>query len=64
MRAYFESFAATELPIWRVFKQDGDNYPGMPITDEADWTSTWAEVERLRKSNFPARYNCDHSVKF
>jgi hypothetical protein len=64
VEAYFESFAATELPIWRVFKQDDDIYPGVPLTDEADWKSTWAEVERLRKSNSLALYNCDHSIKF
>src|SRR5205085_10543865 len=33
MEAYFESMAATELPIWRVFKQhEEEPYPGIPIT--------------------------------
>jgi hypothetical protein len=61
--AYFDSFAATELPIWRVFKQEGDNYPGLPVTEEADWKSTWGVIEQLRSGDSVGRYSCGHSIK-
>jgi hypothetical protein len=61
--AYFDSFAATELPIWQIFKQTDDNeYPGTPLTAASDWTSTWAEVYRLRAADPTARYHCMHRV--
>jgi hypothetical protein len=55
--------AATELPIWRVFKQEGDNYPGLPVTEEADWKSTWGVIEQLRSGDSVGRYSCGHSIK-
>ena len=61
--AYFESFAATDLPIWRVFKQESEEtYPGAPLTAESDWNSTWEEVYRLRAADPLARYHCAHDV--
>ena len=60
--AYFESAASTEIAIWRVFEQNGDPYPGSPLTEESDWESTWKEVERLRGSNPGVRYHCSQSV--
>ena len=61
--AYFDP-AASQLAIWRVFKQDGESYPGVPLTGEADWDSTWTEVYRLRKSDPSCRYHCDSSSRF
>jgi hypothetical protein len=62
IEAYFDS-AASDLPIWRVFKQDDSAYPGVAVTEESDWDSTWEEVYRLRTANPNARYNCDNSIK-
>jgi hypothetical protein len=63
LEAYFDSFAATELPIWRVFQQENDDYPGLALTGEADWDSTWKEVERLRKLHPTIKYHCAHSIQ-
>ena len=63
LEAYFDSFAATELPIWRVFQQENDCYPGLALTGESDWDSTWKEVKRLRKLHPAIRYHCAHSIQ-
>ena len=64
MDAYFES-AASELPIWRVFKQgENEPFPGTAISDELDWDSAWKEVERLRQSDTIARYNHHHTIGY
>ncbi len=60
--AYFESHAASELPIWRVFQQLDDNFPGQPLTMEGTWESTWLEVMRLRSTDTTHRYHCDQSI--
>ncbi len=60
--AYFESHASADLPIWRVFKQDDDSYPGTPLTEESDWDSTWKEINRLRSADSKTRYHCHHTV--
>src|SRR5258708_7548558 len=39
--AYFESISATCLPIWRVFQQNGRDFPGIPISAEGTWDATW-----------------------
>jgi hypothetical protein len=41
--AYFESFAATELPIWRVFRT-GASGVREPITEEGSSDATWARA--------------------
>ena len=60
--AYFESRAASELPIWRVFQHRDDAFPGVPISSEGPWESTWAEVERLRTLYPNNRYHCNQSI--
>ncbi|MCR6479312.1 hypothetical protein NU688_24355 [Variovorax sp. ZS18.2.2] len=63
VEAYFGSHASTDLPIWRVFRQAGEEaYPGTALTPESDWASTWEEVYRLRAADPAARYHCNHSV--
>lgn len=64
LETYFESFAADELPIWRVFRQLGDDYPGEPLTEESDSESTWKKVYELRESDKHNRYNHAHSVEY
>ena len=61
--AYFES-AASELPIWRVFKRVDGAYPGQPISVEMDWNAAWKEVETLRAADKEAQYNCHHSISY
>lgn len=63
LEAYFESKAAADLPIWRVFRQEGDSYPGIALTGESDWNSTWDEVYRRRVADSSSRYNCHHSIQ-
>jgi hypothetical protein len=60
--AFFESGAVTDLSIWRVFKQEGDSYPGVALSPEADWNSTWYEVRRLRAADPQSRYHCSQSI--
>jgi hypothetical protein len=60
--AYFESMAATELSIWRVFRQVGETYPGVPITEESDWNSTWKRLDEIRGADNGSRYHCSQSV--
>jgi hypothetical protein len=62
VEAYFDSMAAADLPIWRVFKQVDDSYPGVVLTSESEWDSTWNEVQRLRAADPTSRYHCSHSI--
>jgi hypothetical protein len=61
--AYFDS-AASDLHIWRVFKQVDEPYPGIPLTEETDWDSAWKKVYELRESDGATRYNHHHSIKY
>lgn len=61
--AFFDSAAATDLAIWRVYKQDKEPYPGVPLTEESDWNSTWEGVYRLRAENPGNRYHCSQSIQ-
>ena len=63
LEAFWESFAATDLPIWRVFKAEAGDCEANPITDEGEWESTWAQVMALRKSDHSSRYDCDTTVR-
>jgi hypothetical protein len=61
--AYFESSAATELPIWRVFKTDPSR-ARLPITPEGGWDETWKQVMRHREEDAASCYDCDTSIVF
>lgn len=62
--AYFECSAATDLPIWRVYRRrDGEDYPGTPLTPEGDWEATWEEVRRWRERDTAHRYHCSHTLQ-
>lgn len=63
LEAFFESAASSELPIWRVFRREGHAFPGVPITAESSWHSTWEEVYRLRSEDPAHDYNCWHSIQ-
>jgi hypothetical protein len=62
VEAFFESQAATDLPIWRVFKQGPGPYPGVALTGEDGWDSTWEKVYALRASDSSGRYHCSHDI--
>ncbi|HXC54867.1 MAG TPA: hypothetical protein VNU97_06205 [Rhizomicrobium sp.] len=55
--AYFESYASTDLAIWRVFETGADGVR-RPITTEGEWDATWEQVSALRKQNPQLRYDC------
>jgi hypothetical protein len=61
--AYFDSCAAAELPIWRVFRTD---HLGIrqAATDEGAWQATWERVAELRAADPASRYDCGHSIMF
>ena len=54
-----ESVIATQIDIWRVVRRAKNGAdPGEPITPEASWDATWAEVSRRRSSDPTSRYDC------
>jgi hypothetical protein len=61
--AYFESFAPTELPIWRVLKTDASGVR-KSLTDEGHWDTTWNRIADLRKEDPASRYDCGHSIAY
>ncbi|HEX3664087.1 MAG TPA: hypothetical protein VHU23_02515 [Rhizomicrobium sp.] len=63
MAAYFESWACTVLPIWRVLRIGSDGVES-PLSDEGKWDSTWRAVKRLQQDDPAGRYNCGHSVLY
>ena len=58
IEAYFESFASSDLPIWKVFKDI------KPITEESSWDSTWEKVYEMRNNDSASHYRCDHSIEY
>jgi hypothetical protein len=63
MDAYFESSAATELPIWRVFKINASG-AREPLTNEDTWGATWKHIDQYRKADTESRYDCGHSINY
>jgi hypothetical protein len=63
MDAYFNSFASTDLVIWRVFEADSSGVRE-PITGEDTWERTWKQIDDLRESDPASRYDCGHSIAY
>ncbi len=63
MDAYFESFAATDLPMWRIFRTSRET-GRIPISAEQEWGRAWEEIEKLRARDPESRYDCDHSIGY
>lgn len=63
LEAFFESSSATDLPIWRVFKEHPDRTM-TPVTDEGEWEATWQRLDELRAVDPTSRYHCRHSIAF
>jgi hypothetical protein len=63
LEAFFDSFPAADLPIWRVFKI-GSSGVRMPITGEDSWDAAWDRVAAHRKADPTQRYDCSHSIAY
>lgn len=61
--AYFDSHAATDLPIWSVFRHDL-SWPGERLTGEASWEATWAEVAKYQTNDPGSRYSSHHCIAY
>lgn len=58
--AYLDSFAASELAIWRVFRNDGQR---KPLTEEMSWDAAWAEVRRRQEVEPGQNYYAHHTIQ-
>ena len=63
VESYFESTAATELPIWRVFKADPSGRC-VPMSEEGTWEEIWKQVMERRAHDPGHRYDCDTSIPY
>ena len=61
MDAFFASFAATALPIWRVFKEQPEGSM-TPVTEEGEWAATWRQRDAIQAGDPASRYDVDHSI--
>jgi len=61
--AFFDSFAATDLPIWRIFRTTPEG-ERIPISPEVEWAAAWRRIEQLRREDPSSRYECDHSIAY
>lgn len=64
LQTFFESRAASEMPIWRIFKADPVTREMQAISDEGAWDATWAEIARLREADTASQYHCWTSVQY
>jgi hypothetical protein len=61
--AYFASWAATQLPIWKILKEEPDGTL-IPRSEEGEWSTTWDRIKELRNLDPSGRYYCRHSVTY
>lgn len=64
LQAFFESRAASELPIWRIFKTDRATSQMRAVSEEGEWDATWAEIMSLRDSDPANEYHCLTSIQY
>ena len=64
LQAFFESQAAIDLPIWRVFKMKETTGEMQAISGEGEWDTTWAKVMALRESDPANQYRCWTSIQY
>jgi hypothetical protein len=62
--AYFDSFSATTLPIWRVVRWTESYGAREPVTGELPWDEAWQIVDRLRQEDPAHKYACDHGISY
>ncbi|WP_456620605.1 MULTISPECIES: hypothetical protein [unclassified Bradyrhizobium] len=61
--AYFDSWAATELPIWQIMKEEPDRTL-VPLSGEGTWGGTWDRINELRSADPSGRYDCRHGITY
>jgi hypothetical protein len=61
LEAFFGSFAAVPLPVWRVFRVADDGIP-TPLTDEGTWEATCERTLELRSADPTNIYYCGQSI--
>lgn len=64
LQVFFESRAASELPIWRIFKTNAATREMRAISAEGEWNATWAEIMSLRGSDPANQYHCGTSIQY
>jgi hypothetical protein len=64
LQVFFESRAACELPIWRIFKMDPATRETQAISAEGEWDATWTKIMSLRKSDPANQYHCWTSIHY
>lgn len=63
VEAYLSSFAATELPIWRVFATNYSSL-GPPLTPEVSWEEAWARCAQLQENDPGSDYVVAHPAQW
>jgi hypothetical protein len=61
--AFFESFAAADLPIWRVVRMESSGQRRL-LTPEDSWGEAWARVAEYRKADPEGCYYPDHTIDY
>lgn len=64
MDAWFDSFSAADLPIWKVIRRNKDQSAREPITGELSWQEAWDIINRLRQEDPAHRYDCEHDISY
>jgi hypothetical protein len=58
--AFFDSFAATRLPIWSVFSI-ADGALRQALTEQLSWADAWERCEVIRRSDPSSTFAVHHS---
>jgi hypothetical protein len=62
--AYFDSFSAADLDIWRVVRWTQADRSREFITEELSWEEAWRIVERLRGEEPGYFYSTEHNITY
>ena len=60
IEAFFDSIAATRLPIWRVFQRD--EQASTAFTIESSWQEAWSRCRELREQDPASSYMVHHAI--
>lgn len=64
MDAWFDSFSAADVPIWKVIRRSKDKSARELITGELSWQEAWDIINRLRQEDPAHRYDCEHDISY
>ena len=62
LEAWFDSFSATDLDVWRVFETDAAGL-SRAVTAELAWDAAWLRRDELASSNMDAQYHVDSPLR-